>query len=202
MLLAGELGVMHGRGVGCLQWRTNDVVYAVCCIGNTANVPHPQLIERSFLFYCVTRPCTEFLFCSLLLNPADPTKAWPVCTPLTGKALVKWYATTSYHFQMNCFRFVESYLCRRLVKFPFLIVLLGWVAQDLYLGFIKILNERIILRVQITCITGRGKDEVNFSGTSICEAVSCISEMLLSQLQTLWHGKQRAKNLPERNGCR
>lgn len=95
---------------------------------------------------------------------------------------------------------MESYLRRRVIKFPFLIVLLGHMAQDLYFCFTKILKEMIILRVQITCITGRGKDEMNFSVTSLCEAVSHIPEMLLSQLQTLF-GVANKEQKPPREEC-
>lgn len=98
VLLAGELGVTHGRGAGWLQWWTCDVAYAVCCTRTTGNVPHPRLTERSFLFYCVTRPHREHPFCSLLVSPAQLYKTLACLYPLTGKASVKWCATASRHF--------------------------------------------------------------------------------------------------------
>lgn len=78
---------MCGRGAGCLQWRTRDVVYAVCCTGNTGNEPHPQLTGRSFLFYCVTRPCMECPFCSLLLNSAWLYKSSACLYPTNWKSI-------------------------------------------------------------------------------------------------------------------
>lgn len=114
-----------------------------------------------------------------LLNPAQLHKSLASLYPTTGKASVKWCATISHHFQMNCFRSV--------------IYAGGLSDSSAGLGGPRPLLpvsqqfwKRVILRVQITCITGRGEDEVNFSGTSICKTVSRISEMLLSQLQTLF----------------
>lgn len=131
-LLAGELGVMHGWGIGCLQWWTGDAVCAVCCTGNTGNVPHPQLTERSFLFYCVTTLCLEHPFCSLL-NPALLCKSLACLDPTNWKSIS----------QAMCYNFTPLlnelfWICGKLFtqealkEFPFLIVLLGWVAQDLY----------------------------------------------------------------------
>lgn len=145
------------------------MLWMQCAAQETLGMSHIHSLQGGVFCFIVSLDhawsVPSAVFFSIL---PDSTKARPVCTPLTGKALVKWCATTSHHFQMNCFGSVESFLHRRFIKFPFLIVLLGWVAQDLYFVFTKILNERIILRVQITYITGRGKGEVNFSGTSIC----------------------------------
>lgn len=79
---------------------------------------------------------------------------------------------------------MESYLHRRLMEFIFLLILLGWVVQKLYFSSKKI--ERIFLSIaQHFLITERGNVGGSVCGTSIWEAVSLFSEMLLWQFQVL-----------------
>lgn len=167
-----------------------------CCV---RSVPHKEnweratsmaYRERAFCFlHCCTRPCTERPFCCLLVSPARLYKSLACLYSIDWKSVMPkpsallWLHATS---KWTVFRSVESHLRRRLIKFPFLLVPLGWVAQELCFSFMKMLKERAILTVaQLIFIREKRKDEGSFSGTSIWEAVRCFSEMLLWQVQTL-----------------
>lgn len=141
--------------------------------------------ETAFRFlHCCTRRRTERPFCRLLVSPAWLYKSladWKSVMPKPSALL--WLHAAS---KWTVFRSVESYLHRRLINFPFLLVLLGRAAQELYFSFTKMLKERVILGIaQLIFIRERGKDEGSFSGTSTWEGVSRFSEMLLWQPQTL-----------------
>lgn len=126
VLLAGEMVVIHGRGAVWLQWQTRDV-HAVYCTRTTGNVPHPWLTERSFLLYCVTRPHRERPFCSLLVSPARLYKTLACLYPTNWKSISEVICYSFTPLLNELFR-IHGKLYRRLIRFPFLIVLLGWVA--------------------------------------------------------------------------